>query len=298
MMRFPAYDGMLKTAARHTEVWRVAAALGIALALTAIGSPLALGLIGQIAPELRAISTGIDGMQIGATPGALFLIFSGFAITLMGTVVLAKRLHGRSLHELTGPPVLMRAQARLVFKWIIGMTFLSFLLPWDAPETEIARQLGFGAWLAWLPLGILGLAIQVCAEEVFFRGYLQSQMIATTRSYTKGLVLTALLFGVGHYNGQMSGIAALFPVVWATAFGLMAGDLTMRAGTLGPAIAVHFVNNAMAMFFAPMAGNLSGFGLWVQKADFDKAYSDPKMMLYEGLILLITWLVARIALKR
>jgi membrane protease YdiL (CAAX protease family) len=150
----------------------------------------------------------------------------------------------------------------------------------------------------WLPLGLIGLMVQVTAEEVFFRGYLQTQLVAATKSHVKGMVLAAVFFGLGHVSLSVDGLAAFFPVFWAMLFGLLAGDLTARTGNLGPAIAIHFVNNALAMFLAPVEGQLSGFGLWLQAIDLKGVYTDPLIMTVEVLSLLIMWLIARITLKR
>jgi membrane protease YdiL (CAAX protease family) len=297
-MRYSAYADMLASALRQTAYWRIGVVLGGAFLVAAVLTPLAIALIGGIAPELSAIRRIGSAIEIGATQGGLFIVLASFVLLLGATVVFAKRVSDRSLRDITGPAPLLRDHLAVTLKWMAGLTVVMVFVPAPYPPNDLQQQMPSLVWLAWLPLGLIGLAIQVTAEEMFFRGYLQTQLIGATKSYAKGMILAALLFGIGHISNDVDGVAALFPVIWATMFGLVVGDLTARSGTLGPAIAVHFVNNMMAMFIAPVGGQMSGFGLWTRDIDLTSAYSDPTLICFEGLILLITWLTARIALKR
>ena len=297
-MRYSAYTEMMASALRQRAYWRIVVVLGVTFLFFTTLTPLVIWLIGASAPELAAITPTPEGFDVGTSQGGLFIVLATFTLLIGATVVLAKRFSQRGLRDITGPAAHLRQQFVVTFKWMIGLTAVMILVPSPHASIELQDHLSLALWLAWLPLGLVGLAIQVTAEEMFFRGYLQTQLIGATQSFAKGMVLAALIFGIGHISTDVDGIAALFPVIWATLFGLMAGDLTARCGTIGPAIAVHFINNLMAMFIAPVAGQLSGFGLWTRDLDLNAAYSDPVLICFEGLILLITWLTARIALKR
>ncbi len=292
------YDAILRSAARCPELWRIAVQILAALALGALVTPLLYALIGRMAPALMPISFGPNGVVIGATPGGMFVLLSGYGVLLVGSVILARRLHRRSLREITGPANVMRRQFFATLKWIALLSFVTMLLPWDNPEAELSENLGLGLWLFWMPFALLGLMIQITAEEVFFRGYLQSQLIASTKSYTLGVLASSVLFGLGHLSGAAEGAAAIFPVVWAILFGLVAGDLTARSGTIGPACALHLMNNATAMLIAPQQDMMSGFGRMVQTLNLTDAYSDPKVIVFQTLLLLATWLTARLAIRR
>ena len=292
------YDAILRSAARCPELWRIAVQILAALALGALVTPLLYALIGRITPALMPISFGPNGVVIGATPGGMFVLLAGYGVLLVGSVILARRLHRRSLREITGPANVMRRQFFATLKWIALLSFVTMLLPWDNPESELSENLGLGLWLFWMPFALLGLMIQITAEEVFFRGYLQSQLIASTKSYTLGVLASSVLFGLGHLSGAAEGAAAIFPVVWAILFGLVAGDLTARSGTIGPACALHLMNNATAMLIAPQQDMMSGFGRMVQTLNLTDAYSDPKVIVFQTLLLLATWLTARLAIRR
>ncbi|AJE45256.1 CPBP family intramembrane glutamic endopeptidase [Celeribacter indicus] len=296
---FHPYAPIIASASRRPERWRLFAAILALFFVTIAVGPVFYTLIGLAAPELRLVAQGPGGsFAIGTTPGGLFTILSGFAITLLAALVLARRLHARGLRDLTGPAARLRRQFVSVLKWVGPLVFLAMVLPWDTgAEVQISENLPTRAWLFWLPFAVLGIMIQITAEEIVFRGYLQSQIIAVSRSYAFGLVASALLFGLGHISSFGQG-AEFFPVIWATGFGLLAGDLTARSGTIGPACALHFINNAAAMLLVPQASNLSGFGRMVQTAEIAALYTDPKVIAFETILLVVTWLAARLALRR
>ncbi|MFC3118697.1 type II CAAX prenyl endopeptidase Rce1 family protein [Jhaorihella thermophila] len=64
-------------------------------------------------------------------------------------------------------------------------------------------------------------------------------------------VVPSVLFAAGHYVPAEAGPNAPLVAAWAGLFGLLMADLTARAGTLGPAIAVHMFNNitSLLLFF-------------------------------------------------
>lgn len=291
------YAPIIASAMRRPELWR--AGLSV-VGITLIGivlTPVLFALISYVAPNLAPFQFGARGLAVGATPGGMFIILAGFLLVAIGTIVMAKRLHARSLRDITGPGGLMRAQFFTTLKWIAGFTVLIFFLPWDG-DTEVVANLEPRIWLFWLPFALLGLMIQVTAEELFFRGYLQSQIAGATGSYPLGLATSAVLFGLAHINGSLEGYAALFPVIWALGFGLLAGDLTMRSGTLGPAIALHLVNNVSPILLSAQQDMMSGFALFMQTEDSSVLLADPKVIVFQTLLLFTSWLVARLAIRR
>jgi membrane protease YdiL (CAAX protease family) len=88
------------------------------------------------------------------------------------------------------------------------------------------RPLEVGFWI------LLSLSAGFC-EEVVFRGYLQRQLAAATRSRPLGLILQAVIFGVAH---GYQGVAAALRI---TVFGLLYGGLTLWRGSVRPGIAAH-----------------------------------------------------------
>lgn len=294
-----AYADMIRSAQRRPEFWRVFVMLGVGLAVGLFATPLFFLTLGSADPALHAITVDPSGRpRVGVTPGGLFVVLSGFAILIVATVMLAERLTARTLRDITGPSALMRRDFWVTLKWMIGLLAVMLILPWGADTQVIDAQYDIGQWLFWVPFALIGLMVQVLAEELFFRGYLQTQITGATKSYAFGIVGSAFLFGVGHVSPVVDGVAGYFPVVWAICFGVVAGDLTARSGSIGPAVALHLVNNFAAMMFAPHKDVLSGFGMWVSSADLGALYSDPLIILHEFLFLAVTWLVARVAIRR
>lgn len=72
-------------------------------------------------------------------------------------------------------------------------------------------------------------------EELFFRGFVQRPLVARL-GRPVGLVLTAVLFGLTHF--QLLQLPAL------VVFGLVLGLLAERTGRLGPSIVTHMAFNA------------------------------------------------------
>jgi membrane protease YdiL (CAAX protease family) len=118
--------------------------------------------------------------------------------------------------------------------WIIA----SILLASGARLLHIPPQLRnvrfllprtIGELVAWVALSVTA---GIC-EEGIFRGYLQVQLRALTKSTVAGLVLSAVLFGFGHaYQGW--GAAGLLAF-----YGLLFGLLTHWRGTVRPAMIAH-----------------------------------------------------------
>lgn len=85
--------------------------------------------------------------------------------------------------------------------------------------------------IVWVPLSLTG---GFC-EELIFRGYLQRQFSALTRSRVAGIVLQAMVFGLGHgYQGWklMSLIA-----IYGTCFGCLAEwRRSLRPGIIAHAL--------------------------------------------------------------
>lgn len=293
-----AYRDMIADARKKPQTALIGVVLMMGLVVTVILSPLFFIVVGAVDPNLNAITRSLQGNQeLGATPGGAFVILASFSLLLLATALTAKHLHGRDVPSLTGRSAVMRAQFWRVAKPMCVLVIVLLFLPWHGDKADIEPNMALSRWVFWLPFAFLVLCIQVTAEEVFFRGYLQTQLTGVTNSHFFGIVGSAMLFGLGHFSVTAEG-AGYFPMIWAFAFGVIVGDLTARAGSLGPAIAIHLANNAVAMLLAPPAGTLSGFGLSKTTTPIETLYSDPLLMIYEVLFLLIVWLVGRLALRR
>lgn len=113
-------------------------------------------------------------------------------------------------------------------------------------ENQIRAFLKAGStWDVLVNVFIIALLPAVC-EEICFRGALQRIMIHLTRSPWAGIIITAILFSALHLQFQ-----GFLPRMF---LGLLLGAVYWYSGSLWPAIAAHFMNNAVqvvAVSYAP-----------------------------------------------
>jgi uncharacterized protein len=154
------------------------------------------------------------------------------------------RLQGIRMHDLIGgawsrPLAILRdlgiAVAFLVISSLIlnGIGHLLKATPNEAIRNALPRG-GIEVFL-WL---LLSLTAGFC-EETIFRGYLQRQFTALTRSVGGGIVLQALAFGGGHgYQGWK------YMLVIAV-FGILFGLLAQWRRSLRPGMMAHALQDGV-----------------------------------------------------
>lgn len=257
-----------------------------------------------------------EDVASGSTPRGLLIQLSSFAILGLAVVMVSRRLHGRGFNSLIGPPDQAWRQLLRV-SLILGALVL--LIEFVPPDTEVLQQAAMRPllqWLAILPLAIGALLIQTGAEELFYRGYIQQQLAARFQQTWVWMGLPSLLFALAHYSPTGPQTEAAQYVIWSFLFGMAAADLTARSGTLGPAIAFHLVNNALAFLLYGDAGGVdSGLSLFLFPTDqatdtllppvhsppyqpFDLQHLIDAPFLFELVGIGILWVGARIAMRR
>lgn len=289
-MSYERYAAMTGPARAGAALWRTG--LGLLLAIMAY-----VVLVTEFASLVHSLS-GPGGTLFaefagGSTPrGALLLLFS-FALMPVAPLILARPMHLRSALSLLGPLRPALGDFLRVFRVLAILAAILVLLPVDfAPVAALPP----GRWLLLLPLTLVAVAVQAGAEEIVFRGYLQTQLAARFAFPPIWLFLTALLFAYGHYAPAENGGNALAFAGLALAFGLAAGDLTARAGNLGPAVAFHLVNNFLAIAVIALPGPLSGLALSTYPFAADTEAVRPLIWVDLGAIG-VSWLAARVALR-
>ncbi len=226
-------------------------------------------------------------------PLGTLVALASFILMIAALTLVLRFIHNRGLLSLVGHP----GQAVQDFvKTLKGMALLYvvfLIVPGGGGGAAAIPNLDFGTWVLLLAPALIAIFIQVSAEELLFRGYLQSQLAATARSPIVWLGLPALLFGLLHSWNTDDPQGALIYIAITFVLGLMLGDLTARTGTLGPAIAIHLVNNAMGILILGNEGLLDGLALYVLPVE--GAFVPP---LWSSLLsLLCVWLTARIVLR-
>ncbi len=88
------------------------------------------------------------------------------------------------------------------------------------------------------------------AEEMFFRGYMQTQLRARWPAWA-AVAVTSGCFGLLHIEWLHA--------VLALALGLYFGALTEMTGSALPAVACHIINNVVFTVLTARAGSIDGF---------------------------------------
>lgn len=294
-MRYAAHRRLIAPALPSAAFWRLLVGCVLLAVIFVLLSFVYVEICVAILPNTIWGPNG-DGMSAGTTPwGALVNLFV-FAMAFAALALVLPLVHGRGIGGIIGPAAPALAQARRVGAYILGVYLVISLLP--MPEgMALTPALPLDRWLIFLPLTLLGLLVQVSAEEVIFRGYLQSQLAARLNHPGIWMIVPSILFGLLHYEPETMGGAAWVIVIWATLFGIAAADLTARSGTLGPAIALHLINNFSAIALVAPQGNLDGLALYSYPFGVDDTALLLKWLPVDLMVLFCSWLAARLALR-
>ncbi len=215
-------------------------AIGAVIAMR-LGAESAMGLLGVVSHE-RAELPGIAAAILGSTAG--IVLVAAFAAVLhpapgllaLGggpATLLRDTLRGAGWLLITLPIVIATG-----FAIRIGLDLLS-----DTPVSEIAHdtlELLVSAtrdqsW--WLT--VVGVTILVpVAEEVLFRGLLQSGVRAFTKAAWPAILITTIIFTLMHL-----GSVPWYALPSLTLLAIMLGVLYERTGRLWPCIVLHALFN-------------------------------------------------------
>lgn len=213
--------------------------------------------LARLAPALG------DAFFMGNTAPGLLLQFASFGALALWTIWVARWLQGRSAHSFIGPARVALRQGTRVFAALLLLFMAVECLPpyWSFDTLEAVR---WAWWLPLLPLSLAGLMLQTGAEELLYRGYVQSQIAARMPSAWAWMIIPNILFAIAHWSSGADLVGNIQYVIWAFFFGLAASDLTARTGTLGAAIGFHMANNAYAfLFFGELGAPDSGLALMI-----------------------------------
>jgi membrane protease YdiL (CAAX protease family) len=292
---YPAHILFYEPAREKSELWRFAVGLVMFAAIYAALSLLFFQVMFSIAGSVPNL---VRDIETGRTVLSMYLTLFSFVMMLISPAIVVRILHRRSALSLFGPLTVAIPQFFTVTVMLIALGLVVAILPpWDMGG-PLVPNMPFGRWALFLPLSLLAVLVQVSGEEVFFRGYIQQQLAARYRTPWMWMVLPSLLFGLGHYIPAAAGENALTIAIWAGVFGLLMADLTARAGSIGPAIAVHFCNNVSAILIISMPDQLSGLALYLAPFGLEDAEMLGAWLPVDFAMMFVSWLAARLALRR
>jgi membrane protease YdiL (CAAX protease family) len=288
----PAFDRFVAPARKRPQLWRLVAGLVLAIAIYVLWTVAVIVgawfLFGRDTDPLIWAQALVEA----DSPEGTLVLLATFLGMALGPMAAARLLHGRRPGTLFGP----RVRTLRDFVLAAGIVFAvlgSALVLW-AVEYDAVVNLPLSIWAMVLPLTLLGLLVQTGAEEVLFRGYMQSQLAARFRSPLVWLVVPSLLFGIVHFDAVTAGDNVWMVVGSASVFGLIAADLTARTGSIGAAWGFHFANNVMAIAIISTDGTITGLARWVTPytlAEYDA--SAPAILMDVAMLVVAWWLVRR-----
>lgn len=290
---YAAHEGLVGDARARPELWRLAAGLGIVLVLYVTLNAVLFAFVGQLLQPDQA-----QGLLQGTSTSAALILLLSFGFLTLGVAIAARQMQHRSLAAILGPRRLLLQQFWMVLRALVILGLIMAALPPYGMGETLTQNLALSTWLLLLPVSVIAVLIQTSAEEVLFRGYIQQCLAARFRSPAIWMGVPSVLFAAGHYAPGVTGENALLVAIWACIFGLLAADLTARSGTLGPAIALHFLNNAVALLFISLPETLSGLALYLLPYDMSETGSLRQWLFVDFAVMTVSWLTARLALRR
>ena len=106
-----------------------------------------------------------------------------------------------------------------------------------------------------------------------------------------------IAIGFAHFAPGLPGLNSWLYVGFAAIFGILAGDLTARTGSLGAAWGWHFANNSFAVLIVSTEGSVSGLGLWRTEGGLTEPIELTPWLLIDIAIVLGIWIVLRRVLR-
>lgn len=290
---YTAHEALVMASRKKPQLWRLPLGLGLIAAVSYLLNTATFVALQHFAPD-----SWLKSLGNGDNPAEMLVLLLSFGFLTLGAGIAARLLQGRPFFSLLGVSQLMIRQFRQVcFALLLTAGLILLLPPYDFGG-PLGQNLDLLTWLSLLPLSLLAVLVQVSAEEIVFRGYMQQALAARFRSPAIWLLLPSALFGLIHYMPEQAGKNAWLICFWAMGFGVLMADLTARAGTLGPAIAVHFVNNIMALLIFASPSSLSGLALYLLPYELSDVAQLRPWLMVDCAMMLIFWLVARLVIRR
>jgi len=296
-MRYPYYEPLVAPARTHAQIWRVVLGFVLGTVLYYLSVVYVFSSVARaLQLSMAELSLALDTVK---TPFWTAVVLFTFVFMAVPVFLITETLHKRRWYTLFAPwQVEKRVFLYVSAALLVLVVAIELLPPWNFGLLKANPSLSAGSWLMLLPIAVLAVLIQTSAEELVFRGYLQSQLAARFNSPLVWMVVPSAIFAWLHYDPATWGAGAIWPVLWAFLFGLCAADLVARSGTLGAAIAFHFVNNLYPLVFAAFPDNLSGFALFHLPWTSEEILEHDPMLLIDFFFVLCNWLMVRLVLKR
>lgn len=289
------HEVLVAPARDYPQLWRLVAGLVLATAIAvAVSRAVQVALFSAV----PGLSVDPVAFATGNTPVSLLILLSSFGFVILGVMMAARIVQRRPGLGLIGPLPLALWQFWRVTRYLVLIALVLFLLPPYGMGVELSANIEPGLWIMLLPVSLMAVLLQVSAEEILFRGYMQQSLAARFSSPLVWMVVPSALFALGHYLPQEAGENAILIALWSGVFGLLTADLTARSGTLGPAIAMHLFNNVTALLIVALPDSLSGLALYTVPFSMSDTEGLRGWLAVDFAMMIVSWLAARLAIGR
>ena len=242
-------------------------------------------------PSVRSAEF-LNALESGATPQHMALVLATFVPMAIGALVMAA-WHLRGLPSLLGTRIRFLEFFLKGTGTIVVFSGVSILLGAVLGGLDLIPHLSLGDWVRHLWWAIPLLFIQITAEELVFRGYLQQQIAARFKSFFWWMILPSLIFSLGHFDPTKDIKLALMIVFATFLFGVIAADLTRVTGSLAAAMGLHFANNFLSIMIIGVPNELSGIALFHTPHTMDDVAEISGFLAFDIGMLLVIWVVIR-----
>ena len=288
-MQYVAHEGLVGPARGKPALWRLAIGLILVVAIYVVGIAAIFALLVAFS-SWDGAQIWLERMAVAEGPTATLLVLATFIGMGLGPLAAARLLHRRPLGSLFGAKVTLWRHFAVAAGICALLYAVAALVPSGmAPE----RNLSGGIWVTFLPLALVAVLVQTGAEEVLFRGYIQSQLAARFTSPVVWMLVPSLIFAALHYQPDIFGADAWMMVCAVFVFAMLAADLTAHTGTIGAAWGFHFANNCGAILIVGVEGPLSGLALFTLPKDVIAAGDLGRLLALDVVVMLVVWAAIR-----
>lgn len=288
-MQYVAHEALVGPARVKPALWRLAIGLILVVAIYVVGIAAIFALLVAFS-SWDGAQNWLERMAVAEGPTATLLVLATFIGMGLGPLAAARLLHRRPLASLFGAKVTLWRHFAVAAGICALLYAAAALVPTGvAPE----RNLSGGIWVTFLPLALVAVLVQTGAEEVLFRGYIQTQLAARFTSPVIWMLVPSLIFAALHYQPDIFGADAWMMVCAVFVFAMLAADLTAYTGTIGAAWGFHFANNCGAILIVGVEGPLSGLALYTLPEDVIATGDLGRMLAMDVVVMLVVWAVIR-----
>src|SRR5437867_3039806 len=210
-------------------------------------SLVAAGIVRGLNPDLpeHAVFEGLPGLLAGAVASSVALVLTALPANRGAPLSALRLVPGRE----TGRTLVVMVVGMLALGQALdSLTMLAGLGQRGsmvAIRKALAQAVGPDLFLAVIVIGVLA----GTAEEIFFRGYMQTRLGERFRPRL-AVLIASVCFGILHIEWLHAVLAFLL--------GLYLGWITELAGSALPAVVCHVINNAAFTLLTALWGAVEG----------------------------------------